>query len=93
MSMVDGQIEDWCIADEQFPDEELQRAMDWACRNGADCSKIQPNQLCHLPNSVKDHASYAFNSYYQNMKRKGGTCYFLGAAVLTALNPSKLLLY
>ncbi|XP_031104497.1 PLASMODESMATA CALLOSE-BINDING PROTEIN 3 [Ipomoea triloba] len=84
----DGQFEDWCIADEQTPDEELQRAVDWACRNGADCSKIEVNQPCYLPNTVKDHASFAFNSYFQKMKHKGGNCYFNAAALLTALDPS-----
>ncbi|KAI5670841.1 hypothetical protein M9H77_11205 [Catharanthus roseus] len=84
----DAQFEDWCIADEQTPDGELQNALNWACGNGADCSKIQPNQPCYLPNTIKDHASYAFNSYYQKLKHNGATCYFNSAALLTALNPS-----
>ncbi|CAI9087150.1 OLC1v1021148C1 [Oldenlandia corymbosa var. corymbosa] len=84
------QVEDdyWCIADEQFTDEELQNAMNWACNNGADCTALQPNQACFVPNTIKDHASYAFNSYYQKMKHKGGSCYFSAAAVLTGLDPS-----
>ncbi|KAI8000883.1 Glucan endo-1,3-beta-glucosidase 4 [Camellia lanceoleosa] len=84
----DGQFEDWCIADEQTPDDELQKALDWACRNGADCSKIQEKQHCYLPNTLKDHASFAFNSYYQKMKSKGGSCYFNAAAIITDLDPS-----
>lgn len=90
--MLDGQDEEyWCIADEQFPDEVLQEAMDWACSNGADCSEVQPCRCCYLPNTVKDHASYAFNSYYQRMKHLGGTCYFSAAAILSSLDPSKSL--
>ncbi|KAK4439454.1 Glucan endo-1,3-beta-glucosidase 12 [Sesamum alatum] len=85
---TDGQFEDYCIADEQTPDDQLLAAMNWACGNGADCSAIQENQPCYLPNTPKDHASYAFNSYYQNMKHKGASCYFNAAAVLTGLNPS-----
>ncbi|KAL6520478.1 hypothetical protein OROHE_017066 [Orobanche hederae] len=77
-----------CIADEQTPDDELLAAKNWACANGADCSRIEENQPCYLPNTLKDHASYAFNSYYQNMKHKGGSCYFNAASVLSALNPS-----
>ncbi|XP_059629379.1 glucan endo-1,3-beta-glucosidase 1-like [Cornus florida] len=84
----DGQFEEWCIADEQTPDEDLQTALDWACGNGADCSKIQVNKACYLPNTLKDHASYAFNSYYQKLKHKGATCYFSAAAIITALDPS-----
>ncbi|KAM0049023.1 putative glucan endo-1,3-beta-D-glucosidase [Helianthus debilis subsp. tardiflorus] len=86
---VDAQLEDWCIADEQTPDDELQRAMVWACENGADCSKIEANQPCFEPNTVKDHASFAFNSYFQRMKAKGATCYFNSAAYVTDLDPSK----
>nr|KAJ0210419.1 hypothetical protein LSAT_V11C400181770 [Lactuca sativa] len=86
---LDGQFEDWCVADEQTPDEELQRAVVWACENGADCSKIQPNQPCFLPNTIKDHASFAFNSYFQRMKAHGATCYFNAAALVTDLDPSK----
>lgn len=88
LAVLDGQFEDWCVADEQTPAEELQRALDWACGNGADCRKLQVNQPCYLPNTVKDHASFAFNSYYQKLKHKGATCYFNAAALITALDPS-----
>ncbi|KAF8414238.1 hypothetical protein HHK36_002238 [Tetracentron sinense] len=85
----DGQFEQWCIADEQTPDDELQTALDWACgRGGANCSRIQRNQPCYFPNTVKDHASYAFNNYYQKFKNKGASCYFNGAAMATELDPS-----
>ncbi|KAL1191808.1 Glucan endo-1,3-beta-glucosidase 4 [Cardamine amara subsp. amara] len=60
-------------------------ALDWACQHGrADCSKIQPNQPCFLPNTIKGHASFVFNDYYQRSKSKGGNCYFNNAAVITA---------
>ncbi|KAJ6921627.1 glucan endo-1,3-beta-glucosidase 4-like [Populus alba x Populus x berolinensis] len=86
----EGQFEEWCIADEQTPDDELQRAMDWACgKGGADCSKIQMNQPCYIPNTIRDHASYAFNDYYQKFKHKGATCYFNAAALITDLDPSQ----
>ncbi|KAL0911187.1 hypothetical protein M5K25_019309 [Dendrobium thyrsiflorum] len=75
----------WCIADEQTPDDVLHEALDWACGpGGADCSLIQPNKPCFLPNSMKNHASYAFNSYWQKFKNKGGSCYFNGAAMAMA---------
>uniref|UniRef100_A0A7N0RA83 X8 domain-containing protein n=1 Tax=Kalanchoe fedtschenkoi TaxID=63787 RepID=A0A7N0RA83_KALFE len=89
LRISNGEFEQWCVADEQTPDDELQAALDWACgKGGADCSKLQVNQPCYLPNTVKDHASYAFNSYYQKFKSKGATCYFKGAAMITELDPS-----
>ncbi|THF97691.1 hypothetical protein TEA_006784 [Camellia sinensis var. sinensis] len=85
----DAEFEQWCIADEQTPDDELQAAMDWACgKGGANCSEIQVNQPCYLPNTVRDHASYAFNNYYQNFKHKGASCYFNGGAITTELDPN-----
>ncbi|CAI0383852.1 unnamed protein product [Linum tenue] len=89
IQISDGEMEQWCVADEQTPDNELQAATDWACgKGGADCSKIQLNQACFWPNTTKDHASYAFNSYFQKFKNSGGSCYFNGAAIVTDLDPS-----
>ncbi|XP_011100580.1 glucan endo-1,3-beta-glucosidase 4-like [Sesamum indicum] len=81
--------EEWCIADEQTSDSELQVGLDWACGiGGANCSKIQVGQACFWPNTVRAHASYAFNNYFQKFKHRGGSCYFNGAAIITGLDPS-----
>ncbi|KAH7545356.1 hypothetical protein FEM48_Zijuj01G0084900 [Ziziphus jujuba var. spinosa] len=66
-----GHSQQWCIADDNFPDAQLLKALDWACWNNPDdCSVIQPNQPCFEPNTLKDHASFAFNSYYENSSTK-----------------------
>ncbi|KAH9313685.1 hypothetical protein KI387_022312, partial [Taxus chinensis] len=86
---TDGAINgEWCIADPQAPPEILQGALDWACGEGrADCTAIQWNQPCFQPNTVVSHASYAFNTYWQNNKHKGATCHFNSASYVTEANP------
>ncbi|KAE9596419.1 putative glucan endo-1,3-beta-D-glucosidase [Lupinus albus] len=86
---VEAEFEQWCVADEQSTEDELQTALNWACGSGgADCTQIQQNQPCYLPNTLKDHASYAFNTYYQNFKHSGASCNFRGASIPTELDPS-----
>ncbi|KAM7261475.1 hypothetical protein ACFE04_008842 [Oxalis oulophora] len=44
---TDAEYEQWCIADEQTPQDDLHAAMDWACEHGgANCSMIQENNHC-----------------------------------------------
>ncbi|BAT88998.1 Glucan endo-1,3-beta-glucosidase [Vigna angularis] len=78
----------WCVAKPTVPDPIIQEAMDYACGSGADCKSIQPNGLCFQPNTLLSHASFAFNSYWQNAKIGGGTCDFGGTAMLVTVDPS-----
>ncbi|KAH9749300.1 X8 domain-containing protein [Citrus sinensis] len=80
----------WCIANPSASETGLQVALDYACGfGGADCSAIQPGASCYNPNTIRDHASYAFNDYYH--KNPAPTsCVFGGAAQLTYTDPSKL---
>ncbi|KAJ1437002.1 X8 domain [Sesbania bispinosa] len=77
----------WCVASQSAAESTLKVALDYACGYGADCSAIQPGAGCYNPNTVRDHASYAFNDYYQ--KNPAPTsCAFGGTATLTNKDPS-----
>ncbi|XP_051128162.1 glucan endo-1,3-beta-glucosidase 1 isoform X2 [Andrographis paniculata] len=79
----------YCIAVDGIDAKTLQTALDWACGPGkSNCSEIQPGESCYLPNNVKNHASYAFDSYYQKEGKFSGSCDFKGAAMITTTDPS-----
>ncbi|CAN0913938.1 Glucan endo-1,3-beta-glucosidase 7 [Linum grandiflorum] len=78
----------WCVASQGASTKALQVALDYACGyGGADCGGIQPAGSCYNPNTIRDHASYAFNNYYQKNPLPT-SCNFGGTAVITSTNPS-----
>ncbi|KAG1326387.1 pollen-specific leucine-rich repeat extensin-like protein 1 [Cocos nucifera] len=78
----------WCVAKPTVPDPIIREAMEYACGFGTNCGPIQPNGECYQPDTVLAHASYAFNSYWQQSKAAGGTCDFGGTAILVTSDPS-----
>lgn len=79
----------WCVALAGVPQDDLQDALDWACGLGmADCGPVQPGGLCFDPDTLLSHASYAFNSYYQQNGNSDIACNFGGTATVTRNNPS-----
>ena len=89
MMMASAADADWCVSRSSATAEELQTALNYACSSGGDCSPIQPNGLCFLPNNLQAHASYAFNSYYQRCYRATGSCNFAGTATISVVDPSR----
>ncbi|KAL8469877.1 hypothetical protein ACS0TY_032660 [Phlomoides rotata] len=85
-SLVEAQT--WCVAKDNAGEKKLQEALDYACgEGGADCRPIQEGATCYHPNTLKAHASYAFNSFYQKNYRKSWSCYFGGAAYVVTNSP------
>ncbi|GAU21560.1 hypothetical protein TSUD_35230 [Trifolium subterraneum] len=82
------QGQSWCVAKSGAPQASLQSALDYACgMGGADCSQIQQGASCYSPVTLQNHASFAFNSYYQK-NPSPTSCNFGGAAMLVNSNPS-----
>ncbi|KAE9598176.1 hypothetical protein Lal_00003897 [Lupinus albus] len=78
----------WCVAKSGVPESTIQTALDYCCgMDSVACSQIQQGGSCYNPNSLQNHASVAFNSYYQ--KNPAPTsCDFGGVATLVNTNPS-----
>lgn len=71
---------------------DLNGALAYACGQGNNtCDAILEDGKCREPNTVVAHASYAFNSYWQQFRWSGGTCFFNGLAEQTVVDPSKCL--
>ncbi|CAA2987819.1 glucan endo-1,3-beta-glucosidase 4-like [Olea europaea subsp. europaea] len=79
----------FCIVKPGANEDSLRSGIDWACGPGqANCRAIQQGQPCYLPDTWQNHASYAYNDYYQKMHSSGGTCDFDGTATTTSIDPS-----
>ncbi|KAF7809043.1 PLASMODESMATA CALLOSE-BINDING PROTEIN 4-like [Senna tora] len=83
----------YCVCKDGVGDQALQKALDYACGAGADCTPILQNGACFQPNTVKDHCSYAVNSYFQKKGQAQGSCDFAGAATTSQTAPSEYYYY
>ncbi|KAK7274950.1 hypothetical protein RIF29_16052 [Crotalaria pallida] len=87
MSLTGYSSANYCLCKDGVGDQYLQKAIDYACGNGADCTPILQNGACYNPNTVKDHCNYAVNSYFQRKGQGPGTCDFNGAASPSVTGP------
>lgn len=79
----------WCVARPEASNGSLADGINWACgKGGADCMPVQQGQVCYQPNTFQNHASYAFNSYYQKSGDNLAACNFNGTAMTTNTDPS-----
>ncbi|XP_074321381.1 glucan endo-1,3-beta-glucosidase 4 [Silene latifolia] len=79
----------FCIAKAGADTDKLRKGLNWACGDGhANCAAIQEGHPCYYPDTTENHASYAYNDYYQRMHSVGGTCDFDGTATTTNADPS-----
>ncbi|KAK4261002.1 hypothetical protein QN277_004058 [Acacia crassicarpa] len=78
----------YCVCKDGVGDQALQKVLDYACGAGADCTPLLQNGACYNPKTVKDHCSYAVNSYFQKKGQAQGSCDFSGAATTTQTAPA-----
>ncbi|KAK1384218.1 PLASMODESMATA CALLOSE-BINDING PROTEIN 3 [Heracleum sosnowskyi] len=78
----------WCVCKPGLSETVLQKSIDYACGNGADCTLIHQGGGCYNPNTVPGHCNYAVNSYFQRKGQASGSCDFGGAAVISTSDPS-----
>ncbi|KAF3567112.1 hypothetical protein DY000_02019498 [Brassica cretica] len=81
----------WCVCKTGLSDSVLQRTLDYACGNGADCNPTHPKGSCFNPDNVRAHCSYAVNSFFQKKSQASESCNFTGTATPTTTDPSKFL--
>ncbi|OVA05920.1 Glycoside hydrolase [Macleaya cordata] len=79
----------WCVPGPNASDDALQSNINYVCSLGTvDCKPIQAGGACFNPNTVRAHASYAMNAYYQTSGRHVFNCDFSHTGLLTSADPS-----
>ncbi|KAI9156645.1 hypothetical protein LWI28_013888 [Acer negundo] len=78
----------WCLPKTGAEVETLQSNIDYVCGLGFDCRAIQEGGPCFLPNTVRAHAAFAMNLYYQATERNDYDCDFKQTGSITDVNPS-----
>ncbi|XP_065871991.1 glucan endo-1,3-beta-glucosidase 12-like [Euphorbia lathyris] len=81
----------WCVPREEATDQQLQSNIDYACGAGRDCKPILQGGSCFEPNTVKSHAAYAMNTFYQTLGHQHSDCNFKGSGKLVSSDPSNFL--
>ncbi|KAG5557668.1 hypothetical protein RHGRI_007799 [Rhododendron griersonianum] len=80
----------WCVPKAEAGNAALQSNIDYVCNNGINCGPIREGGPCFDPNTVRSHAAYLMNFYYQAKGYQSYNCDFSGTGVVTFSDPSKL---
>ncbi|PRQ60478.1 putative glucan endo-1,3-beta-D-glucosidase [Rosa chinensis] len=78
----------YCLPKTGADTEALQKNIDYVCGLGFDCDPIKQGGPCFMPNTVRAHAAYAMNKYYQATGRNGYDCNFEQTGATTTVDPS-----
>ncbi|KAG8048014.1 hypothetical protein GUJ93_ZPchr0008g13264 [Zizania palustris] len=82
----------WCVltGGKAVNETAVAAAVEYACQQGSGtCTALQPGGECYQPNTLDAHASYAFNIYWQQFRKAGGTCFFNALAEKTTKDPKE----
>lgn len=56
----------WCVTSLSATDAQMQANFGWLCGETiVDCDPIKPGGPCFEPNTLRNHASFVMNEYYQ----------------------------
>ncbi|KAF9599297.1 hypothetical protein IFM89_036595 [Coptis chinensis] len=83
----DSGVNVWCVAKADASDDLLQSNIDYVCRLGIDCTPIQEGGPCFEPNTVRSHAAFAMNAYYQTYGRNDLNCNFADSGMIVTSDP------
>ncbi|CAN6442631.1 unnamed protein product [Victoria cruziana] len=78
----------WCVPVQNADENALQANINYVCSSGVDCTPIQPGGACFQPATVRSHAAYAMNAYYQRSGRHDYNCDFAHTGLITNADPS-----
>ncbi|XP_051116486.1 glucan endo-1,3-beta-glucosidase-like [Andrographis paniculata] len=79
----------WCVPKPGSTDAALQANIDYVCNQpGFDCEQIKRGGACYEPNTVRAHAAYIMNLYYQSEGRNDFNCDFSSSGFITSIDPS-----
>ena len=81
--------EKWCVPKSEASSGSLQNNIDYVCGLGLDCNPIQEGGACFTPDTVRAHAAYAMNAYFQATGMNESDCDFEQTGAVTDADPSR----